>query len=142
MPGSASSALCALTPQVWVGVAPVGPSGHALNSSYNTRHEDGYKRDLGMALTNWARVVPDGLLVFFPSYRVLEMCVDFWKGCANLTASAREFRGTLWDDITKTKQAVIEPKVSSDCCLGSMQSLPALHNSTHRHQGALPARPY
>ena len=119
MPSSAFSALCALTLQVWVGVAPVGPSGHALNSSYNTRHEDGYKRDLGMALTNWARVVPDGLLVFFPSYRVLEMCVDFWKGCANPTASAREFRGTLWDDITKTKQAVIEPKVSSDCCLGS-----------------------
>ena len=97
--------------QVWVGVAPVGPSGHALNSSFNTRDSVGYKKDLGMALANWARVVPDGLLVFFPSYRVLEMCVDFWKSCANATASAREFRGTLWDDITKTKQAVIEPKV-------------------------------
>ena len=89
---------------------PVGPSGHALNSSYNTRDVPGYKRDLGMALANWARVVPDGLLVFFPSYRVLEMCVDFWKGCENAPTSVREFRGTLWDDITKTKQAVIEPK--------------------------------
>ena len=90
---------------------PVGPSGHALNSSYNTRDAAGYKKDLGMALANWARVVPDGLLVFFPSYRVLEMCVDFWKGCENTPMSVREFRGTLWDDITKTKQAVIEPKV-------------------------------
>ena len=104
---------------MWVGVAPVGPSRHALNSSYNTRHDDGYKRDLGMALTNWARVVPDGLLVFFPSYRLLEMCVNFWKGCANPTASARDFRGTLWDDITKTKQAVIEPKVGFGGFLGS-----------------------
>ena len=97
--------------QVWVGVMPVGPSGHALNSSYNTRDTAGYKKDLGMALANWARVVPDGLLVFFPSYRVLEMCVDFWKGCENAPTSVREFKGTLWDDITKTKQAVIEPKV-------------------------------
>lgn len=96
---------------MWVGVVPTGPTGHALNSSYNTRDSEGYKRDLGLALANWARVVPDGLLVFFPSYRVLEMCVSFWKGAANATASAREFRGTLWDDITRTKQAVIEPKV-------------------------------
>ena len=29
--------------QVWVGVVPVGPSGHALNSSYQTRDSKGYK---------------------------------------------------------------------------------------------------
>lgn len=30
-------------PQVWVGVVPVGPSGHALNSSYQNRDNKSYK---------------------------------------------------------------------------------------------------
>lgn len=29
--------------QVWVGVVPVGPSGHALNASYKTREDKRYK---------------------------------------------------------------------------------------------------
>jgi Rad3-related DNA helicase len=30
-------------------------------------------------IVNFARIVPDGLLVFFPSYSMMDMCVDFWK---------------------------------------------------------------
>ena len=70
--------------QVWFGVVPVGPTGHSLNSSYNTRDDPGYKSDLGNAIVNFARVVPDGLLVFFPAYAVLNSCIEYWK-----TASGR-----------------------------------------------------
>lgn len=69
-------------PQVWVGVVPVGPKGAALNSSYNNRDSREYKEDLGYAVVNFARMVPDGLLVFFPSYGVLKSCTDFWKNTA------------------------------------------------------------
>lgn len=65
--------------QVWAGVVPVGPKGTALNSSYNNRDSREYKEDLGYAVVNFARMVPDGLLVFFPSYGVLKNCTDFWK---------------------------------------------------------------
>ena len=65
--------------QVWVGVLPRGPRGCALNSSYQSRESREYKEDLGYALVNIARLVPDGLLVFFPSYSVLTSCIDFWK---------------------------------------------------------------
>lgn len=65
--------------QVWVGVVPVGPKGTPLNSSYNNRDSREYKEDLGYAVVNFARMVPDGLLVFFPSYGVLKSCTDFWK---------------------------------------------------------------
>ena len=65
--------------QVWVGVVPVGPKGTPLNSSYNNRDSREYKEDLGYAVVNFARMVPDGLLVFFPSYGVLKNCTDFWK---------------------------------------------------------------
>ncbi len=65
--------------QVWVGVLPRGPKGCALNSSYQSRESREYREDLGYALVNIARLVPDGLLVFFPSYTVLTSCIEFWK---------------------------------------------------------------
>jgi len=37
------------------------------------------QNDLGNALVNMSRVVPDGLLVFFPSYAVLASCSAAWK---------------------------------------------------------------
>lgn len=38
-----------------------------------------YKDDLGNSIANFARIIPDGLLVFFPSYVVLEKCIEWWK---------------------------------------------------------------
>jgi regulator of telomere elongation helicase 1 len=38
-----------------------------------------YKDELGHAIVNFARVVPDGLLVFFPAYGVMQSCLDHWK---------------------------------------------------------------
>ena len=66
--------------QVWIGVVPCGPNGVALNSSYQSRESPQYMSDLGNAIANFARLVPDGLLVFFPSYHVLEKCTNHWKG--------------------------------------------------------------
>jgi regulator of telomere elongation helicase 1 len=83
---------------------PVGPFGHPLNSSYRTRETEKYKQELGTVIgkvflqyavflnyllyvfdvcacfaVNFARMVPDGLLVFFPSYSMMDKCIDFWK---------------------------------------------------------------
>ncbi len=99
--------------QVWVGVVPVGPKGVVLNSSYATRTSPAYMEDLGLALANWARIVPDGLLVFFASYTVLEACLRHWKAnSGDQRGGVLGFNGTLWDRIVRDKQAVIEPRVS------------------------------
>ena len=58
---------------------PFGPNGVALNSSYKDRDSVHYMTDLGNAVANFARLVPDGLLVFFPSYAVLTKCTEHWK---------------------------------------------------------------
>lgn len=68
--------------QVWVGVVPAGPTGAPLNSSYANRSSDAYKADLGAALANVARCVPDGLLVFFPAYAAMEAALEHWKAPA------------------------------------------------------------
>ena len=98
----------ALIAQVWIGVVGLGPQGAALNSSYANRDRQPYKTDLGFALANFARIVPDGLLVFFPSYVVLQSCIECWK--STLPAGSG---GTTWERICRYKQPVIEPKASS-----------------------------
>ena len=85
----------------------LGPQGAALNSSYANRDRQPYKTDLGFALANFARIVPDGLLVFFPSYVVLQSCIECWK--STLPSGAG---GTTWERICRYKQPVIEPKAS------------------------------
>lgn len=69
----------ALYRQAWVGVVPTGPSGHPMDSSYKCREDPEYKEDFGNAMVNFARVIPDGLLVFFPSYIVMQSCLDYWR---------------------------------------------------------------
>ncbi|OMO66762.1 Helicase-like, DEXD box c2 type [Corchorus olitorius] len=93
--------------QLWVGVVPVGPSGRSFNSSYRNRDSPEYKQELGNAIVNFARIVPDGLLVFFPSYYLLDQCISCWKNMGNASSN------TIWERICKFKKPVIEPRQSS-----------------------------
>ena len=72
--------------RVFGAVVPVGPSGKRLNSSYKFRDTDAYKTELGNVIVNVARIVPDGLLVFFPSYGVMRACVEWWRACGTPSA--------------------------------------------------------
>ncbi|OMO54112.1 Helicase-like, DEXD box c2 type [Corchorus capsularis] len=93
--------------QIWAGVVPVGPSGRSFNSSYRNRDSPEYKQELGNAIVNFARIVPDGLLVFFPSYYLLDQCISCWKNMGNASSN------TIWERICKFKKPVIEPRQSS-----------------------------
>ncbi|CAN2389924.1 Regulator of telomere elongation helicase 1 [Pristimantis euphronides] len=65
--------------QIWVGVVPRGPDGAQLSSAYDRRFSEDYLSSLGRTVGNIARVVPHGLLVFFPSYPVMDKSLEFWK---------------------------------------------------------------
>ncbi|KAM5304762.1 regulator of telomere elongation helicase 1 isoform 2-T3 [Glossophaga mutica] len=65
--------------QIWVGIVPKGPDGAQLSSAFDKRFSEECLSSLGKALVNFARVVPHGLLVFFPSYPVLEKSLEFWR---------------------------------------------------------------
>ena len=56
--------------------ASIGPSNVKLNSSHINRDNAAYYIEIGNFLCNMARIVPDGLLVFFPSYYVLNSCTN------------------------------------------------------------------
>ncbi|KAL7750807.1 hypothetical protein RI367_003764 [Sorochytrium milnesiophthora] len=92
--------------QAFVGVVPRGPSGVALNASYSTRTDRNYKIDLGNTIVNFAKAIPGGLLVFFPSYSVMNDCFNTWK------EPQRHQRATavLWDRLAAEKSPIVEPK--------------------------------
>lgn len=89
--------------QVWIGILSKGPQNSTLSSSYHNRNTVGYKEDLGNAIVNFARIVPDGLLVFFPSYSLLNDSIQAWKAPGIGGAS-------VWERIVQYKAPVIEPR--------------------------------
>nr|XP_019608929.1 PREDICTED: regulator of telomere elongation helicase 1 isoform X1 [Rhinolophus sinicus] len=88
--------------QIWVGIVPKGPDQVQLSSAYDKRFSDGCLSSLGKALGNIARVVPHGLLVFFPSYPVMEKSLEFWR--------AHDFARKL----EALKPVFVEPRSKAD----------------------------
>ncbi|XP_049672320.1 regulator of telomere elongation helicase 1 isoform X3 [Accipiter gentilis] len=65
--------------QLWVGIIPKGPDGTVLTSTYERRFSEDCLSSLGKTIGNLVRVVPHGLLVFFPSYPVMDKSLEYWK---------------------------------------------------------------
>ncbi|XP_009865860.1 PREDICTED: regulator of telomere elongation helicase 1, partial [Apaloderma vittatum] len=65
--------------QLWVGILPKGPDGTELTSNYEKRFSEDYLSSLGKTVGNLVRVVPHGLLVFFPSYPVMDKSLEYWR---------------------------------------------------------------
>jgi chromosome transmission fidelity protein 1 len=56
-----------------------GPSGKALNLRHESRSDNAIVDELGQLLLNLACVVPEGLVVFAPSFGYLEQLVARWQ---------------------------------------------------------------
>jgi regulator of telomere elongation helicase 1 len=69
--------------QIHVRVIGKGVSGKLLNSSYERRQDNDYYLELGNTLVTLAKIIPDGMLLFFPSYSVMESCIEAWGGPAS-----------------------------------------------------------
>lgn len=66
--------------QIHVRVIGKGVSGKELTSSYERRKDGEYYSELGNTLVALSKVTPAGMLVFFPSYSVMETCIERWGG--------------------------------------------------------------
>ncbi|OQR82959.1 hypothetical protein ACHHYP_15276 [Achlya hypogyna] len=90
--------------QVWLGVVGVGVTGKRLNSSYQFRSSVEYLVELGNTLVNFARLVPHGLLIFFPSYTILDQCIAHWQ------MPPADGAPSIWARLTQLKAMHVEPK--------------------------------
>ncbi|XP_076596702.1 regulator of telomere elongation helicase 1 isoform X1 [Chaetodon auriga] len=84
--------------QIFVSVIDQGPDGVQLSSAFDRRFVPENMASLGNTVANLSRVVPHGLLVFFPSFPLMEKTLDFWR--ANGHA----------DRIDTIKPIFVEPK--------------------------------
>ncbi|XP_070600523.1 regulator of telomere elongation helicase 1 isoform X2 [Erythrolamprus reginae] len=65
--------------QICVGIISKGPDGVLLSSAYEKRFTNEYLSSIGKTIVNLVRIVPDGLLMFFPSYPVMDKSLEFWN---------------------------------------------------------------
>ena len=88
-----------------------GPACQPLLSSYTNRSNREYMLDLGNAIVNFVRLVPDGVLVFFPSYGVMDAMVACWES------------GGVMARIREKKAVFTEPRVSGEMseCIAEYQ---------------------
>jgi regulator of telomere elongation helicase 1 len=87
--------------QLFVAIVGSGPCKKNLNSSYQNRESIEYKDELGNSIRNIVRIVPDGVLVFFPSYGVMESCIGHWKSHNG---------GATWTSLCGLKHVVVEAR--------------------------------
>lgn len=93
--------------QVCVKIVSCGPDKEPLISNYANRDNPKYVASLGRTILSFCPVVPHGLLVFFPSYPLLQKCQEAWQ------------ESGLWSQISRVKPIFVEPR-SKDAFVTTM----------------------
>ena len=88
--------------RVCVSICPRGCCDTELNSSYTKRDTVEYKTSLGNSIVNLFRIIPDGVLIFFPSYAFMRNTLTYWGYGKGNPA------GTIWEKMQRHKALFIE----------------------------------
>lgn len=65
--------------QVWGGLIAAGPRDVPLNAGFKSRGDHTFQDELGTSLKQWAHTIPHGMLMFFPSYSLMDSIVRRWR---------------------------------------------------------------
>ncbi|XP_049283993.1 regulator of telomere elongation helicase 1 homolog [Anopheles funestus] len=84
--------------QVYVKVITHGPDRVELNSSFKNRSNPEYISSLGRTALSLCPIIPGGLLIFFPSYPLLNKCTEEWQASG------------IWAQINRIKPIFVEPR--------------------------------
>jgi chromosome transmission fidelity protein 1 len=92
---------------VWTLASTGRPGAPAFEFSYQRRGDREMIMQLGMAIVNACSVVPDGVVVFFPSYGYLDEVVGVWKQGSGQNAQS------IWSRLEARKSVFRETKGGS-----------------------------
>lgn len=84
--------------QVCVKIISHGPDKETLNSNFQNRDNPKYIDSLGRTILSFCPSIPGGLLIFFPSYFIMNTCKDKWQASG------------IWAQIQRNKPIFIEPQ--------------------------------
>jgi chromosome transmission fidelity protein 1 len=88
-------------------------SGNEFDFTFENRNKEKTMIDLGHAILGVAQHVPDGVVVFFPSYAYLDTCIAAWK---RLVVSGKD---TFWDRFTQIKPVFLEQRSQNNVPSGA-----------------------
>lgn len=77
----------------------------AISSGFQIRNEPSVVRNYGHLVTEFSKITPDGVVVFFPSYLYMESIISMWQGMGIL------------DEIWKYKLLLVETPDSQETSL-------------------------
>lgn len=84
--------------QVWAGVISNSPSGMPLQVTYQHTNKPEFQDALGTTVVNLCQRIPDGVLLFLPSYTLLDKLSARWKVTG------------MWSRLSQLKHLVVEPR--------------------------------
>jgi len=93
--------------QIYVRVMGRGVSNKELTSSYERRQNNEYYIELGNTLASLSCVVPCGMLVFFPSYGVMETSIERWGGPTSSRSSSNSGNASSFFSAKKYKSGAL-----------------------------------
>ncbi|KAB5583733.1 hypothetical protein GE09DRAFT_1079921 [Coniochaeta sp. 2T2.1] len=82
-----------------------GSDQSAITTGFKVRREPTLVRNYGNLLTEFARITPDGMVVFFPSYLYMEDIISMWQGMGIL------------DEVWKYKLILVETPDAQETAL-------------------------
>ena len=85
-----------------------GPGGIDFDFTYDKRNSPAMIEALGNCLLELSNIIPDGLVVFFPSYAYLEQVVSRWQMKGSGAA-----KKTFWDRLLEKKPIFREAKAAT-----------------------------
>ncbi|XP_020529996.1 Fanconi anemia group J protein isoform X2 [Amborella trichopoda] len=88
--------------QLWAAVISHGPGKMCLNASYKTSDDFAFQDSLGSSLEEICKIVPGGVLIFFPSYKMLDKLSSRWSQTGQ------------WSRLNAIKPLFVEPRGSQD----------------------------
>jgi chromosome transmission fidelity protein 1 len=82
-----------------------GPNGMEFDFTFEKRNTEGMIAELGEALILFASSILDGLVIFFPSYSYLDICISTWKRKRRPKTAE-----SIWDTFGKIKRVFLESR--------------------------------
>ena len=65
--------------QVWAGAISTGADGVTLQATYKLADTTAFQDSVGRSVVDVCKIVPDGVLMFLPSYSMLDRLMTRWK---------------------------------------------------------------
>ena len=70
-----------------------------ISSRFEIRNDPSVVRNYGNLLIEFAKITPDGMVVFFPSYLYMESIISMWQGMVCIHYSKSLFLTATFDHV-------------------------------------------